>query len=165
MLFATIERLTAPSHYLAPDLISTEKCNKFASFFTSKIKKIRPNITFQLQPTKFDLPVQKKVLNTMSEFTPVDYQTLKEIVQTLSTSTSQLDTLPTSFFKSVLHLLAPNILQIINKSLQTGTFPMSLKTAVVKPLLKKNSLDASVLSNYRPISNHPRSLRRLFLIS
>ena len=37
----------------------------------------------------------------------------------------------------------------------TGTFPNSLKTAVVKPLLKKNNLDASTLNNYRPISNLP----------
>ena len=37
----------------------------------------------------------------------------------------------------------------------TGTFPESLKTAVIKPLLKKRSLDASVISNYRPISNLP----------
>ncbi len=40
-------------------------------------------------------------------------------------------------------------------SLLSGTFPNSLKTAVVKPLLKKCNLDNTVLSNYRPISNLP----------
>ena len=32
---------------------------------------------------------------------------------------------------------------------------LTLKTAVIKPLLKKNNLDASILNNYRPISNLP----------
>lgn len=32
---------------------------------------------------------------------------------------------------------------------------MALKTAIIKPLLKKKNLDASILNNYRPISNLP----------
>ena len=43
----------------------------------------------------------------------------------------------------------------MNLSLQSGIFPESLKMAVVKPLLKKKSLDPSVLNNYRPVSNLP----------
>ncbi|KAF7654717.1 hypothetical protein LDENG_00065970 [Lucifuga dentata] len=38
-------------------------------------------------------------------------------------------------------------------SLLSGVFPQSLKTAVIKPLLKKNNPDALLLNNYRPISN------------
>uniref|UniRef100_A0A8C7YG36 Reverse transcriptase domain-containing protein n=1 Tax=Oryzias sinensis TaxID=183150 RepID=A0A8C7YG36_9TELE len=40
-------------------------------------------------------------------------------------------------------------------SLQSGIFPEALKTAVIKPLLKKSGLDPIVLNNYRPISNLP----------
>ena len=47
------------------------------------------------------------------------------------------------------------ITKIINCSLQTGHTPSVLKTAVIKPLLKKPSLDPEVLANYRPISNLP----------
>ncbi len=43
----------------------------------------------------------------------------------------------------------------MNASRLSGTFPNSLKTAVVKPLLKKSNLDNTMLSNYRPISNLP----------
>ncbi len=39
----------------------------------------------------------------------------------------------------------------MNTSLLSGTFPNSLKAAIVKPLLKKRNLDNTVLSNYRPI--------------
>ena len=39
--------------------------------------------------------------------------------------------------------------------LTTGIVPPDLKTAIVKPLLKKPSLDKNLLKNYRPISNLP----------
>ena len=42
---------------------------------------------------------------------------------------------------------------IVNESLRTGTFPSALKTAAVRPSLKKPTLDADELKNYRPISN------------
>uniref|UniRef100_A0A3Q1FPB8 Reverse transcriptase domain-containing protein n=1 Tax=Acanthochromis polyacanthus TaxID=80966 RepID=A0A3Q1FPB8_9TELE len=50
-------------------------------------------------------------------------------------------------------VLLKDLLDIINNSLQTGVFPSSLKTAIVKPLLKRNNLDPSILINYRPVSN------------
>ena len=42
---------------------------------------------------------------------------------------------------------------IVSASLLSGVFPQVLKTAVIKPLLKKNKLVSSLMSNYRPISN------------
>ena len=39
------------------------------------------------------------------------------------------------------------------ESLTTGIVPHDLKTAIVKPLLKKPSLDKNLLKNYHPISN------------
>ncbi|KAI2644961.1 RNA-directed DNA polymerase from mobile element jockey [Labeo rohita] len=48
-----------------------------------------------------------------------------------------------------------DLLEVVNTSLLSGTFPNSLKTAVVKPLLKKSNLDNTTLSNYRVISNLP----------
>ncbi len=51
--------------------------------------------------------------------------------------------------------LEADLLEVVNGSLLSGTFPNSLKTAVVKPLLKKRNLDNTMLSNYRPISNLP----------
>ncbi len=74
----------------------------------------------------------------MSVFEAIDSNILEEIV--LKSSTCYLYTLPTSFFKSVLNVWS-------------RTFPNSLKTAVVKPLLKKRNFN--ILSNYRPKSNLP----------
>ena len=42
--------------------------------------------------------------------------------------------------------------ELVNKSLQTGTFPDDLKVALVRPLLKKINLDL-IEKNYRPVSN------------
>ena len=44
---------------------------------------------------------------------------------------------------------------IINLCLSSGNFPTRFKSAVVKPLIKKPTLDYEVLKNYRPISNLP----------
>ena len=70
-------------------------------------------------------------------------------------STSPLDPIPTTLIKSNLSVISPLITQIINHSLNSGHVPPSLKTAVIKPLLKKPSLDPECLSNYRPISHLP----------
>ena len=45
------------------------------------------------------------------------------------------------------------ITRIINLSLSEGTFPDQLKTAIVRPSLKKPSLDPEEMGNYRPIAN------------
>ena len=91
----------------------------------------------------------------MTEFSLIDIGTLEKTLRSLNSSTCSLDIIPTNFLKDIAHLLSDNILKIVNLSLQSGIFPESLKMAVVKPLLKKKSLDSSVLNNYRPVSNLP----------
>jgi len=68
-------------------------------------------------------------------------------------TTCQLDPTPTPLLIEFLDQLLPTITHIINKSILSGTFPDSLKTAVIKPLLKKSNLDQNILNNYRPVSN------------
>ena len=46
-------------------------------------------------------------------------------------------------------------------SLSQGKVLVLLKEAIVIPLLKKQSLDPDVLSNYRPVSNLPQLLKTL----
>ena len=50
-------------------------------------------------------------------------------------------------------VIAPVITRIVIFSLSSGIFPKELKSTVVKPLLKKPSLDSTDLKNYCPISN------------
>lgn len=64
-----------------------------------------------------------------------------------------LDPIPPHIFVSCIDVIAPAILEIVNKSLTTGIFPTPCKQAIIKPLLKSSSLDKSVLTNYRPVAN------------
>lgn len=49
--------------------------------------------------------------------------------------------------------MLPIITCLVNQSLAEGVFPDDFKQAIVKPLLKKPSLDKKCLKNYRPVSN------------
>jgi len=69
--------------------------------------------------------------------------------------TSQLDPVLTWIVKEFSNLLAPFITLLISKS------PQSFKHAVVLPLLKKENMDPTQLSNYRPVSNLPFLLKLL----
>ena len=40
----------------------------------------------------------------------------------------------------------------VNMSLRDSLMPKSLKTALIRPLLKKTGLDSDILKNFRPVS-------------
>lgn len=67
----------------------------------------------------------------------------------------ELDPIPASLFSACLPQILPFLTEIVNSSLTTGIFPSALKTAIVRPLLKKQNLDPNNLKNYRPVSNLP----------
>ena len=64
-----------------------------------------------------------------------------------------LDPIPTPLMLECLHDIMPTLTHIINTSILSGQFLTNMKTAIVKPLLKKCSLDINKLDNYRPVSN------------
>ena len=47
----------------------------------------------------------------------------------------------------------PTITDIVNMSLRDSLMTKSLKTSLIRPLLKKTGLDSDILKNYRPVSN------------
>ena len=66
--------------------------------------------------------------------------------------TCELDAIPTYLVKDILPAVLKTIIQIVNMSLTTGTFPLDWKTTIVRPLIKKARLELSK-KNYRPVSN------------
>jgi hypothetical protein len=56
-----------------------------------------------------------------------------------------LDPIPTSLLKTHLDSLLPILLRIVNQSLNTSTFPTSLKAAYLTPLLKKPSVGTIII--------------------
>ena len=61
--------------------------------------------------------------------------------------------MPTSLLLDCLHFVFPSMTDIINDSLGSGVFPSFYQYAIVKPLLKKSTLDHNDMKNYRPVSN------------
>ena len=64
-----------------------------------------------------------------------------------------LDPLPTKLLKSCLDILLTPITNIVNLSLESGSFPDVLKVSHITPSLKKPSLSKDDMKNYRPVSN------------
>ena len=89
----------------------------------------------------------------MSSFNPISDDELKKIIISSKSTTCDLDPLPTSLLFECIDEVLPAISFVINHSLSSGVVPSIFKRAVVKPLLKKPSLNPNELKNYRPVSN------------
>ena len=139
--------------------------NSFANFFTEKIKQIKADLKNKQSVTSARNDDQNQEINKTKNITvnksKLSYfeRTTKEevckIIQGSSSKHCTLDPIPTWFLKQNLEQLCPIITNIINKSLELGAIPTSLKTAIVKPLLKDKNLDENDLASYRPVSNLP----------
>uniref|UniRef100_A0A8C6LDP1 Reverse transcriptase domain-containing protein n=1 Tax=Nothobranchius furzeri TaxID=105023 RepID=A0A8C6LDP1_NOTFU len=151
-LFYTINSLLNPPTNPHTDT-SIDKCNRFMDFFTNKVASIRYSIsrTFRY-PFDTTLP---HTLNTFSDFSAATQTEVEKTIKSMNTSTCPLDPLPTQLLKSNIIVVSPLITTIINQSLHSGQVPSALKTAIIRPCLKKPSLNAAILSHYRPISNIP----------
>ena len=78
----------------------------------------------------------------------------------MNKTTCSFDPFPTRLLMSHIHAIIPILQHIVNLCLTTGDFPISYKSSIVIPLIKKLGLDQEMLKNYRPVS---KLLRRLFL--
>uniref|UniRef100_A0AAZ1Y2P9 Reverse transcriptase domain-containing protein n=1 Tax=Oreochromis aureus TaxID=47969 RepID=A0AAZ1Y2P9_OREAU len=155
-LFSTVARVTKSQSSTEPTIPLTLTSNDFMNFFTNKILIFREKITNN-HPT--DVILSTATFSTidvkLGSFSPIDLSELTSIITSSKPSTCLLDPIPTKLLKEVLPLINSSILKMINLSLIIGYVPQAFKLAVVKPLLKKPSLDPAVLANYRPISNLP----------
>ncbi len=70
-------------------------------------------------------------------------------------TTCPLDPIPSHLLQAISPTLLPALTHIINTSLLTGIFPTAFKQARVTPLLKKPTLNTSLIENYRPVSLLP----------
>ena len=73
----------------------------------------------------------------------------------MSQKSWDLDPIPSSVLYDCLDEIIPIVTSIMNKSLSSGIVPQCFKHALVKPLLKKSSLEPNCLKHYRPVSNLP----------
>ena len=138
---------------MLPSNISPESLpDKFNEFFVHKIDEIRcsfdPDRPTPTNPVEFSG-------TTFEEFQLVTEDFVKTVVQEMPKKSCDLDPIPISVLSDCLDEIIPIVTSIMNKSLSSGIVPDCFKHALVKPLLKKASLDPNCLKHYRPVSNLP----------
>ena len=119
--------------------------NDFNAFFTNKILNIRSELGLT------DTHTGGSVTNC---FSGVPLNTFRDAIEAeiwnitkLSPVKScELDPLHTWLLKECKAELVPIITDIVNMSLRESMIPKSLKTALVRPLLKKTGLDSDILN-------------------
>ena len=124
----------------------------FATYFSDKISKLHFNLkTNPSSTTVQSLPPSPPPL--LHSFTPATLLEIDNLLSQSSDSYYDLDPVPTTVLKKISNAISPTILSIVNLSITTGTFPSTLKSSIISPLLKTPSLNKEDLSNYCPIAS------------
>ena len=157
--FKVVSELLDTAGTTLPDSNNNQNlCDDFAKFFSDKITLIRENIQRRVQDVDSsgcEDTARSTVQYTLGELAPTTEAELIRILTNSSDKTCCLDAIPTNLIKKSASLHTPYLVAIVNNSFKEGLFPCALRTAVVRPLLKKDNLDRNTMNNYRPISNIP----------
>ena len=139
-------------------ILPTHSCDKtladqFLSFFHNKIDNIRTGLCAMVDEPLVEIPDQSFNGVQLNCFSSVTLQEIRHIILKAPSKSCELDPLPSWLLKECVDELSPIVTSIVNASLNHAIVPLSLKTALIRPLLKKSGLDKEVLKNYRPVSN------------
>ena len=93
--------------------------------------------------------------NSLTDFTPTNIEEVQKLLSKMNKTTCKLDPFCTSIIMQYPQYFIHVYVYIINLCFSRGVYPTVLKSAIVKPLIKKSTLDCEVLKNCRPISNLP----------
>ncbi len=137
----------------SPPPTTSTTADDFATFFTEKTNAIScqfsPPLTQDLQPTR------STAQTPIFSFCPLTEAEVSKLLLSSHPTTCPLDPIPSHLLQAISPALLPALTHIINTSLLTGIFPTAFKQARVTPLLKKPTLNTSLLKNYRPVSLLP----------
>ena len=137
-------KIVLPDHTNINSLINT-----FGRYFADKIAKLRSG----LLPTDADPPVSGFFKNKFVSFRTMSEEEVLKIIKSTPNKSCDLDPIPTSLVLDCIGVLLTPITNMVNYSLQEGSFSSCFKTAHVTPLLKKAGLDRNILKNYPPVCN------------
>ena len=129
---------------------------KLNHYFIEKIDHMRDHLVNTPDLTNMDHPitgVPSSPLFSLSAFKHVTEKAVERAVQSRPFKQCPLDPIPTWLLQNSIDILAPYLTELANQSFSSGVFPYDLKTAILKPLLKKDGLDPENFKNLRPISN------------
>ena len=142
--FPRVLTIALPTHKSDKSL-----ADRFATYFQDKIVKICDCFP-SIDNTNPDLPSSNPAQFTA--FSEVSVDTIHKILLNSPTKSCLLDIWPNFIIKDCADILVPSLTKLINLSLLEGCIPDGFKSAVVTPLIKKPTLPADDLKNYRPVS-------------
>jgi hypothetical protein len=132
-----------------------QRCDSISTYFVDKIRRLKDVTATRLagfirNPFSSDRPHSGALLNNLPCVTDEE---VRKLIGTIPSKSSPMDFVPTSVLKQCSPVFIPLVTRLANLSFTEGIFPSLFKTAQITPLLKKEGLDSSDPSNYRPISN------------
>ena len=120
------------------------KCGMFVMyFFYNKILTIRSELGLPglYKCGSMTTSFSGTPLSTFMDATEIE---IRNIIKLSPAKSCELDPLPTWLLKECIAELVPTITDIVNMSLRDSLMPKSLKTALIRPLLKKTGLDSDL---------------------
>ncbi len=113
-----------------------------------KINKI--NKHFKIN--KHNLPAN---IHSFTSFSPLSEAEVSKLILSSHPTTCPLDPIPSHLLQAISPAVVPALTHIVNTSLHTGVFPSTFKQARITPLLKKPTLNPTLLEDYRLVSLLP----------
>ncbi len=104
------------------------------------------------QSVKHILPAN---IHSLISVSPLSEAEVSKLIFSSHPTTCPLDPIPSHLLQAISPAVVPALTHIINTSLHTGIFPSAFKQACITPLLKKPTLNPTLLGNYRPVSLLP----------
>ena len=144
MLWKRLNGLLQPSTVSGP----SHTAEQFTTFFNAKIETIRAASADAPPPT-----IRPRVVEHLDQFNPISVNEMDKLIMAAPNKQCDRDPVPTWLIKKFHHIMGPVFSHLINASLNQGNFPRDHKSALVRPLIKKATLDPLDLKSYRPISN------------
>ena len=157
VLFKVFSELSGKNTHILPNRSSDlELAEAFSSFFYSKIETIHRQFPDESEcGLCLDLREHVQPVEKLNQFSTVSIDEVVSIINQSNCSSCHLDTLPAWLWKKFNVTLSASIATIMSCSIATSTVPVLFKTAIIRPLFKKPSLNPEDFSSYRPVSNLP----------
>ena len=158
-MFRTVNNLLNNKTKILPAFDSAKTLSdNFALYFREKVEKVHKGLLNEQCMSSSMSSINgcdQEVSCKLSKFALLSEGDVEKLITCLNTKSCMLDPIPTWYLKDNLSTFVHAISTVINMSLSTGEFPMSLKRAVITPIIKKTSLNSAELKNYRPVSSLP----------
>ena len=119
--------------------------DELQKFFNDNVSALRASTSDAASPTFSTVPLGC----SFNSFQPLTAEDVMRAVRALPDKQCCSDTLPTRLLKENVRVLAPFLVELLNRSLVHGTVPTGFKAAYITPRLKKPDLDQDDTKSYR----------------